>query len=179
MIDYKNLRPEKKIVASELLKSNIQFESVLEVGSQWGENLVAIKDEFPDKVFVGVDTDQETLITAHQKLAMDFKFGNALKLDFPEKSFDIVFTNALFCMLQPHQVMQALQELIRVAKKEILLIELNVSEKIGYARGGRTAANWIELFKDLGFKAEKRKLTQEEWPAYPWTEYGYLITCKL
>jgi len=163
------LRECKKIVAKDLVGKD--FKSVLEVGTQWGESLKAIGNLFKDKKLVGVDTDKVVIFS--NKFNLDLKMGNVLGLKFPDNSFDVVFTNALFCNLSPDAINQGLDEIVRVANKYVYLVELELPKK-GYCNGGRTGANWKELLEKKGLKVESRKITKEEWPVEPWLTYGHL-----
>ena len=104
---------------------------------------------------------------------LEIKKGSVFNLEFLDKEFDVVFTNALFCMLEPHLIEKAFREIMRVANKYIVLMELKTSDFVGMVSGGRTGANWPEMFKKYGLTATERKLTQEEWPANPWIDWGY------
>ena len=174
---FENLRPEKKIIANELLDK--EFDTVLEVGTQYGESLKAIQDLFKDKELVGVDTNLGYLNEGrkHYK-GIEFIYGNVLDLPFRGRSFDVVFTNALFCNLPPDILKAGVRELFRVTRKYVLLVELS-NHKIGQVNGRRTearrtGANWVTVLNDMGYRLESRKLNDWEWPVEPWKDYGYL-----
>lgn len=171
------LRPCKRIVAEALWGKD--FLNVLEVGSQWGENLVAIREDFPSVKLVGIDIDKETTDEAKKVTGLDLRLGNILDGNFQDKEFDVVFTEALFCMLEPNQVDRALKEVIRIARKYIVLVELKTSELVGMVYGGRTGANWVELFKKYGLEAKQTKIHSKNWEANPWKENGYIYEVDL
>ena len=169
-----NLRPMKKIVANEL--KDKEFTSVLEVGCQWGESLKAINDLYPGKYLVGLDRSEIELDKVRTILSdISFVCANANKLPFGDESFDVVFTNGLMCMVSPYQVETILNEIIRVAKKYIYLVELDIPATIDIVDRDRVAANWVALFKARGYEATKRKLTTDEWDCRPWQPYGHVI----
>jgi len=164
----------KKIVANEL--KDKEFTSVLEVGCQWGESLKAINDLYPGKYLVGLDRSEIELDKVRTILSdISFVCANANKLPFGDESFDVVFTNALMCMVSPYQVETILDEIIRVAKKYIYLVELDIPATIDIVDRDRVAANWVALFKARGYEATKRKLTTDEWDCRPWQPYGHVI----
>lgn len=169
-----NLRPCKKIVSNEL--KGKEFNNVLEVGCQYGESLQAIRNEFPDKELTGIDVDL-SVIERGKNFLKNIKmiWGNGNELPFENNAFDVVFTNALFCIIRPSDVESILNEIIRVAKKYIYLAELDVPKMIEVVDKDRVACNWEAIFKARGFKAHKRKITEEEWDVLPWRHYGYLI----
>ena len=144
----------------------------MEIGSQWGENLKAIQNVFPDKKLVGIDIDNETTNEARKVTGLDLRLGDILHNSFHDEEFDVVFAEALFCMLNPLDVEHALKEVLRIAKKYVVLVELKTSERVGFVYGGRTGANWKELLK--GYDFTERKITKEEWDANPWIDFGFI-----
>jgi|TARA_Y100000310_G_scaffold312222_1_gene359301 ubiquinone/menaquinone biosynthesis C-methylase UbiE len=172
------LRPMKRIVEKMLVKK--KFDSVLEVGAQWGENLVAIRERFPEKKLVGIDLDVDNVITeARTVTGLDLRIGNVLDLNLGDNEFDVVFTNALFCMLRTDEIERGFQEIIRVARKHIILVELETSDFIGISWGERIGANWVEMFKKYGLKATRRKIPEKVWDVNPWLSKGYIYYAKV
>lgn len=166
------LKDAKRIVARKL--EGKEFDSVLEIGAQWGENLFALREKFPDKKLVGIDIDRETTEGAIKITGLDLRYGDAFEMNFEKDEFDVVFTYALFCMIPPERVRFLLTEIIRIAKKYIILIEFETKSKIGITKGNRTGANWVELFKDNGLKATREKLKIKYDGLNPWKDYGYI-----
>lgn len=124
----------------------VKPESVLEVGSGYGINLFVLAGYFPEIHFSGVELTRHGVLAAQKigrmscmpKEIIDFaqdhildtaahrrvQFfqGNAMKLPFPDKSFDVLYTVlALEAMEEIRH--QALRELARVAKKYVIMIE--------------------------------------------------------
>lgn len=174
--DYENIRPMMGIVADELRST--EFESVLEVGCGYGENLLAIERIFKNKKIVGVDIDINRIEVARKHINAELIIGDINKLEFEDKSFDVAFTNALFCMISPEEVERGVKEIIRVAKKKLILIELNSDSKFGLVGRQRTSVNWKELFKEHGLEARLDKIG-DIWNTSPWCSHGYKITIDL
>ena len=174
---FSELRSSKRIVAN-LLKGK-EFDSVLEVGAQWGENLVAIREKFPDKKIVGIDKDWDGIIEEAKVVSqIDLREGDVFNLEFNDNEFDVVFTNALFCMLQINEIEKGFQEIIRVAGKHIILIELESDEFIGHAWGERNGADWVKLFNKYNLKATRKKIPEKVWDVNPWLSKGYIYYAK-
>jgi SAM-dependent methyltransferase len=153
---------------------------VLELGCQWSENLLAIRQILPDKKLTGIDVDEETLKDSiYYTDGMSIQIGDARNVKFPDKSFDVVFTNALLCMNQPIDDEKIINEIVRLAKKYIVLVELGRTGG-GYDNArGRVRGDYEKIFGNLGFKVEKRKITKEEWEVEPWLSNGYLYTITI
>lgn len=166
-------------MADEL--KGLDFDSALEVGTQWGECLMAIKERFPDKKLVGVDIDEETLKIAREITDLDLRYMNALHLDFKQNEFDVVFSEAFLCMLPATQVDSAIRKIIQVAKKYIILVELTRKSGIGETEQGkeRVGANWKEIFDNYGLTAEVKKIPEGVWEVEPWKSYGCIVTVKI
>lgn len=171
------LRPEKRLVA-EALKGK-EFETVLEVGTQWGEILKGVKDQFSEANVIGVDVDKPVVEEAAKVTGLDLRVGNLFDLQFEDKSFDVVCAEALFVMLPPGQIESGVDEMLRVAKKYLILIELEIPEFTGYAPGGRTGANWEKIFEKRGLHASVERIPKEAWNAEPWMSSGAIITVEL
>lgn len=169
---FKEIRNEKKFVANKL--EGLQFDSVLEFGSQWGEVLVVIKDKFPEVKVVGIDIDKEVTNSARNITNLDLRIGDILNNGFHNKEFDVVVADALFCMMRPEDVEQGFKEMVRIARKYIVLVELKGSA-IGLVHGGRTGANWSDLFLKYGMICtSEEKITTDMWDATPWSETGHI-----
>lgn len=170
------LRPSRKLIADKLKEP---FDSVLEVGCQWGENLLAIQNKFTDKRLVGADIDEKTLKDAKKYTkGIEFVKASVFNLPFQKDEFDIVFTNALLCMLRPVDIEEAIRQLIKVASKKIYMIEL-VKNGIGYVGGGRTGADYVGIFRNYCIEAKIEKLDSSVFNCEPWNSYGYFIEVTL
>ncbi|WNM58239.1 class I SAM-dependent methyltransferase [Candidatus Nitrospira allomarina] len=124
----------------------VQPESVLEVGSGYGINLFVLSGYFPSIQFSGLELTRKGALAAKKigKMAclsqdivnfapdqiidvnanrrVNFYQGSAKNLPFADKSFDVVYTVlALEAMEEIRH--QALQELARVARKYVIMIE--------------------------------------------------------
>ena len=126
---------------------------------KWGESLEAIRQEFPGKKLKGIDINKNILDGARNYLDdIELEYGDVNKLDIPDKSYDVVFTSALLCMLTRKDAEYVLKEIIRIAKKHIVLVELDGKPKFEYiGLQGRLAGNYLETLKELGINIVKFK----------------------
>lgn len=169
-----NLRPQMFIVANEL--KDIEFESVLELGCGFGENIMALEKTFSGKKIVGIDIMPTRVEIARKNTNAEIILGDINDLSqFEDKSFDIVFTNALFIMIEPKTVEKTIKEMVRIAKKKIILVECQSEDRFSEVYAGRLAANYKELFAELGLKATSKKIPKEVWGGEPWLSNGYII----
>jgi len=93
-----------------------------------------------------VDIDMERLKKASEK-GLKVMYGDVRWLPFYRDQIDVVFTNALFTNVEPEYVEKGIKNIIKVARKYIILVEFLSKDITGQVDGHkRTAANWIELF---------------------------------
>lgn len=171
----------------EALKS-VGAKSVLEVGCGDGNNLALIKTALPDVRVAGVDISDGRIAFAkkyHSEHGNDVELSveNATGLSFSTDEFDVVYS--LYCLEHlPVEYPEAIREMLRVAKKKVVLIE-PVAEYFGpvqrlymfameYIRGLprflekegidvesvellSSAANWMNLGAMITLRPEARK----------------------
>ena len=113
---------------NEVLKS-IQFNNVLEVGVGELTTLESIYDNFgPDIEAYGLDLSVNRIYHGlkeyrkRHKLVPTVVKGNAIRLPFPDNSFDLVYTRHTLEQM-PTIYKEALDEIIRVSKRHVILFE--------------------------------------------------------
>lgn len=191
-LNTKPVAPHRKHLI-EILK---QFnpESILELGSGWGDNLLPIKRAFPNATVIGTDIDQKRLeFSAREihKSGLDIELikQDATKTDFLSKSYDVVLSCALLLMLKVDTaiIQQMIKDMARMAKKAVVLIEFH-NEKLG-ADGfrfthtvtgtKRTIRNYTPLLKEAGLtNIEQIKIPPEYFDNPMWQKHGYYIIAK-
>jgi hypothetical protein len=115
---------------------------LLEVGAHCGPNLWAIGQERPFEWLVGVDISPrvvergQRLLAAHLSTPHALHLGGGENLPFPDKSFDIVLSAGTLVCIGPELIDQTLREMIRVARRYIVLVEpLDESDETASAEG--------------------------------------------
>lgn len=111
------LHPGRKRVA-DLVKNNSQ--SVLDVGCGIGYDYKFYKNS--DTTYMGVDITPKFVAVAKEK-GVPTKVASALKLPFPNGSFDSVVCKDLLVHLPPGDMEKAFREMVRVAKKQVVTLE--------------------------------------------------------
>lgn len=78
-------------------------------------------------------------------------------LPYPDKSFDIVFTVSVLIHVRPEDLLLVLQELVRVAKRQIIHLENNLVAETGLS-STEHAGCWVhplqKAYAQLGLQAE-------------------------
>ena len=177
--------PHRKLLI-EKISSYAPFETAFEFGCSSGPNLFLLSQKFPNAKFYGTDISDYALKFGQRwfnnKNIKNVKLisgnTNVLK-QFNDKSIDIVFTDATLVYIGPLQIKNVLKELLRLARKMVLLIEWHTnSPKSIFV--DHWAHNYDELLKDLGYKNKIKftKIPEEIWAA-EWVKYGYIIEIPL
>lgn len=168
--------------------------SALEIGSNCGPNLFLLAKKFPQAKLMGIDINQKA-INVGRKLLQQQDVSNVKlilnKADairhLPDKSFDIVFTDAVLIYIGPDKIKKLTQEMLRLARKAVIFLEWHQELKNRDAQGlgiyyfGHWKRNYKNLLKQL-LPEEKIHLTKIPpllWPGRNWSQLGYLIEATI
>ncbi len=169
----------RQLLLKELNK--IKFDSLLDIGCGEAMDIDLIHQEFPKVKLVGIDRRPERIEIAVEKVPdASFVVGDIRSLDYKDKSFDVVLSDAVLYQNKPEEVVQILGEMKRIAKKYIFLIETH-SEVIDDDErfDEYNVLNYKDILNKFGLKAEFIKITNRVWAGYPWSYWGYLIIVRL
>lgn len=133
------------LFAGLLLQLNVT--SVLDIGSGTGRALLVAKSINPNIQVVGVEPSKELRQRGYLKGLSERELidGDAMKLGFPNQSFDLVFEHAaLHHIPRPHL---AVAEMLRVARRAILISDSNAFGQGGkFVRAIKQAINAVGLW---------------------------------
>ncbi|MCG8440896.1 MAG: class I SAM-dependent methyltransferase [Caulobacterales bacterium] len=105
--------------------------AILDVGCTIGHNSCAWAKVFPDASVTAIDVAAPSLRYAHaravaQNVPVHFRQMNATSLDFPDNSFDVVFSSMFLHELSVKDIVTALSEARRVLRPGGLLINMEL-----------------------------------------------------
>lgn len=171
--------PHRQLII-DALEELIPFESILEGGSNCGPNLRLIKQKFPGVKLTGIDINEDAVKEANRLLPdADIRVGNIEEnLPFEDKSFDIVLVDAVLIYIGPQKIKQVMNELNRIAKKGIVLVEWDSNSLLGEVQEYHWTRDYKRLLEELGFKVRKIKISADMWPTRSdnWARLGYLFS---
>ena len=188
---WKNRDHLSKHFLAERIAAFSPIHSILEVGCASGPNLYLLAKKFPQAEIVGIDINSEAIQYGNTQFAQEgisnvkLTVGKADTLeDFPDRAFDVVFTNALLIYIGPDKIKEVIQGMIRVTDKALVLMELHFLEPntkdlpgLGIYYGGNWVRDHVALLKQF-VSAEQIKVTkipEDCWPDEPWKELGAVI----
>ena len=100
---------------------------------------------------------------------------------FANASVDIVFTDAVLMLVGPDKIQTCIEEMIRVARRSIILIEMHM-DGIGFG-GTYNRDGWVRdykaLFKQLGYDIKLVPMPPGARPSGRWPKYGAYIELRL
>ncbi len=157
------------------------LENVLEVGCASGPNLILLSKRFPKTEFWGIDISRRAIavgknyVKEHAISNIHLETGSADEIEkFPDRSFDVVFTDAMLIYIGPEKIKKVLNEIVRVAKHSIVLVEW-CSEKNHTYEADHWVYNWKTLFEELGLSnARITHLSDSSWKG-EWAKHGCII----
>lgn len=164
------------------------FSSILEIGCGYGPNLYWLAKQFPDIELVGIDINPLSIREGNKFLMREaisnvkLIWGKVDELDqFQDKSFDIVFTDALLIYIGPDKIKKVIREMVRISRRALILVELHheqreSSENLGIYYYGYWLRNYVDLLKEFVPKDKIRltKIPKELWGGN-WEKLGYII----
>ena len=129
-------------------KGEMKKSRVLDVGCGTGENAIFLAQSGFSAV--GVDVARKALETAKSKAAqkrvkVDFRFGDALSLDFPESHFDNVIDSGLFHTFTDEDRPRFAAEIARVLQSDGRYFMLCFSDKEPTGWGGPRRVTKMEI----------------------------------
>lgn len=104
------------------LALSLRCQSVFEAGCSAGNDLKLLPEHIPAS---GIDISEHAVSKARENLPkLEFKVGSVTSIPYGDESFDFVFTRNTLNHLADSDVQSATDELLRVAKKYVMNIEL-------------------------------------------------------
>jgi len=116
----------------ETIEKYFPFETILDVGCATGADLSLIEMVMPTTQRTGFDVEEDNVTEARQKLKANiFKEDLRTHLEnIPDKSFDVVFSNGVIMYIQGEYQKKALENMLRIAKKAVILSEKDTDGKM-------------------------------------------------
>lgn len=159
------------------------FKNILEIGCASGPNLYLLSKRFSDIKLYGIDISKQAVICGRNWFKTQnikniyISSGRAENLNrFSDKSIDIIFTDATLIYVGPDKIKKVASEMVRVAKKSIILLE-HRSEKenaLGRYNDGNWLRNYKALFQPFAKRIKITKISPQLWEG-DWRYFGYLV----
>lgn len=171
------------------------FSSVLEIGCNCGPNLYRLARKFPDTEIVGIDINPDAVRKGNELLAAEGISNVRLlvaKADelgqFQDKSFDVVFTDAVLIYIGPDKIRKVVRDMLRLARKGLVLLERHPFEHnfkdphgLGVSYKDLWVRDYTSLLKDLVPEPQISitRVTGDIWKEEGWQETGAIIEVGL
>jgi ubiquinone/menaquinone biosynthesis C-methylase UbiE len=185
--------PHRQLLIEKISKFNPL--SILEIGCNCGPNLRLLAKKFPYAEIMGIDINPMAVQKGNEWLTQE-GISNAKLLEgkaddlgqFQDRSFDVVFTDAVLIYIGPDKIKNVIKEMIRISKKGLILIEFHSFEKqhkdpygFGVYYRGYWKRDYVELMKQ--FVPEEQihitKITEEIWHDKNWSSIGAVIEVSM
>jgi ubiquinone/menaquinone biosynthesis C-methylase UbiE len=169
--------------------------SILEIGSNCGPNLYLLAKKSPDAQISGIDINPMAVQKGNEWLAQEgisnvkLSVGKADDLgEFQDKSFDIVFTDAVLIYIGPDKIKEVIKSMIRVARRALILMERHCFETqrrdpngLGVYHHGSWKRDYVALLKQFVPAEQIRvtKIPENIWPDKNWKTLGAIVELVL
>lgn len=168
------------------------WHSLLEVGSGYGPNLYHLARRFPEADLRGLDINRHSVALGNARLRdaglerVQLDVGRADDLRrFADGAFDVVLTSALLMYIGPDRIDRAVTEMLRVARRYLVLVEQHRPDEVTQGAGRFEAGLWRRDYTALlgrlapGCAVSVMKVPQDLWNDEGWRQHGYIVTCTL
>lgn len=135
---------------------------VLDVGCAKGFMLYDFLQKIPKIKVNGIDISKYAIENAKEEVKPFLRVGNAKKLEFDDKSFDLVISINTIHNLEKEELIESLLEIQRVGINSFIIVDAYRNEKekeLMYswnltAKTIMHVEEWKKLFKDIGFDGD-------------------------
>lgn len=168
--------------------------SLLEIGCDSGPNLYLLAQQFPQAEIRGIDINPRVVKMGNDWFAAEgisnvkLSLGRAEVLGaFSDKSFDVVFTDAVLIYVSRDTIYGVIQDMVRLARHGLILVEyhdfaqqLNDKQGLGVFIDGHWVRDYVALLKQF-IPAEQICVTRlgDLWPGGNWGKYGAIVEVTL
>ncbi len=191
--DYWDSRvhPHRQLLLERIATQHPGIKSLLEVGSNCGPNLYLLARAFPNAKIVGIDINERAVQRGNELFSeqgirnVELRLGKADRLEcFEDKSFDLVFTDALLIYIGPDKIRRVMDGMFRVAKEALMLLEWHAFEGSGERAtelGTYRVEGWVRDYAALlkhwvaPGRIEIVKMPDGVWQDRNWERFGALI----
>ncbi|MBI1978613.1 MAG: class I SAM-dependent methyltransferase [Candidatus Aenigmarchaeota archaeon] len=136
----------------------LEFKSILEVGCGFGRILKLVNNNFELEKIVGIDLSNDQIENAKNYIGdkkVELHQGSIYKLDFPDRSFDLVFTSEVLMHVPPDKIREAMKELLRVSKRHVLNMEFFKKDFKGNLAEHNWTHDYPRIYKEIGHNVKK------------------------
>jgi len=96
---------------------------ILDIGCGKGYLLLEIRKLLPEIKYYGIDISKYAIENSHIEVSKNLVVGNAIKLPWDNKTFDLAFSINTFHNLYSFELEQAFIEISRVSKQQYICVE--------------------------------------------------------
>ena len=107
-----------KIRSAEQLNKFNEFR-ILDFGCGTGATEHYLKKIFPNALIYAIDSSQESIRTAQARNldGVTFVYGDTFELPFPDKHFDLIYSNGTYHHIEPDQHKKFMAEMSRICRE--------------------------------------------------------------
>lgn len=125
--------------------AGIRFESAIELGCGWGDNLLALRQLFPTIDVAGVEINHRTAAGARERLQCPIYTHSVLDFTAP-RTWDLAFTKGVLIHIPPAELERAYEVLVRSAGRWVLVAEYYNPTPVEVPYRGQAGMLWKRDF---------------------------------
>jgi pseudaminic acid biosynthesis-associated methylase len=167
--EYADWKMDPGTKAFRRILGGLKIQSVLEVGSSIGLNLLFINKVFSGDIkFYAVEPNRKAFdkLTSEKRIRLEKAWNcDGFQLPLADSSVDLVFTSGVLIHVAPSDLSRITDEIVRVARKYVLCIEYFSHTPVEITYRNK---------KGLLFKRDFGSFYLDRFPNLKCTRYGFL-----
>ena len=178
--------PVRQLLAKKVAAEKPQ--KVLEIGCGWGQNLYILSQKIPEAELHGFDINRAAIRYAKKKIPKAKLWRGTAETELekiPDKTYDVTYTNAALMYIAPQDIKQVMQNIIKITKKKIVLVELEPDNPeddplgLGIYENGKWSRNYVALLTGLKKPIKISRIPRNTQLDEGWKRRGIIIEVKI
>jgi len=171
---------------TSVIASLDNVQSVLEIGCASAPNLRLLREKLPSAQLSGIDINKQAIHTANDyfrsvnddKVNLLARSADQLD-DFQDKSFDVVFSQAVMLYIPPPNINKVIAEMLRLSKNAVVFNEYHLDgAEEGLFDNGRWVYDYFTIIRRQ-YPEANISMQKTDFKGGSWNVYGKLITVRL
>ena len=183
-LESKDLTHRDQLTSVIASFGNVQ--SVLEIGCASAPNLRLLREKLPSAQLSGIDSNKQAIRTANDyfRSVHDDKVNLLVRTadqldDFQDKSFDVVFSQAVLLYIPPSSINKVIAEMLRMSSNAVVFNEYHLDgANEGFFDNGRWVYDYYSIIRRQYPDADI-SMQKTDFKGGSWDLYGRLITVIL
>ena len=137
-----------RVAAFKKMIGDLYIKSIVEIGCGAGHNLISLSMLNSSYTLIGIDPSLYAVVKALKNKVTTF-IGDCFDTHLRSSYYDLVFTSGVLMHVSPEDMNRTVEEISRIAKKYILIIEYYSEKEESIEYHGHTDLLWKRDYSNI------------------------------